>query len=78
MNTFHIYPSDALAADAAEEVEKFSDHALIAIRGQMVEDGTEYVYTVSECPSVEVAGHGYMWTYVRVADWLREFRALRP
>ena len=76
MNTYHIDPRSALAAEAAEEVRAFDADTLIAVRGQDVDYGdgdiVETVYTVSPCPNQDDTS-GYCWTYVQAGDWIAEF-----
>lgn len=71
MNTFHIEPTDTLAAEAAEEVRSFSTDTLIAVRGCTFDD-MDTVYTVSACPNQDDIS-SYIWTYVRAGDWIAEF-----
>ena len=79
MNTYHINPRTALAAEAAEEVRAFGADTLIAVRGQDFDYGdgdiAETVYTVSACPNQDNTS-GYCWTYVRAGDWIAEFDAI--
>lgn len=76
MNTYHIRPTDRLAAQAVADVRAFDADTLIAVRGQDFDYGdgdiVETVYTVSACPNQDDTS-GYCWTYVRAGDWMAEF-----
>ena len=79
MNTFHIDPRSALAAEAASEVRAFDAETWITVRGQASgygDDITETVYTVSECPDQENTDR-YCWEYVQAGDWIAEFDAIQ-
>lgn len=85
MNTFHIAPSDSLAAEAVNQVihvmAKNGNGMFIAIRGQTTEDGDASVYSVTEAPHdcTELGGRTeYMWGYVSAAKWLGAYRKLNP
>lgn len=85
MNTFHISPSDSLAAEAVNEVIALLSHqgngVFVAVRGQTTEDGDAYVYCVTEAPHdcTELGGRTeYMWSYVSAAKWLGQYRKLNP
>lgn len=84
MNTFHISPSDSLAAEAVNEVialmAKEGNGVFVAVRGTE-QAGTEYVYSVTEAPAdcTELGGRTeYMWGYVSAAKWLGAYRKLNP
>lgn len=72
MNTFHIRPTDALAAEAVEEVRALAAEGVeyAAIRGETW-GGHDHVYTVTPAP--EGSWAGYLWTYVSVSQWLAEY-----
>jgi hypothetical protein len=80
MNTYHIRPTDRLAAQAVEEVRAFDADTMIAVRGQDFDYGdgdiVETVYTVSACPNQDDTS-GYCWTYVMAGDWMAEFDAIQ-
>ena len=85
MNTFHITPSDSLAAEAVSQVinlmAKQGNEVFIAVRGQTMEDGDAYVYSVTEAPEdcTERGGRTqYMWSYVLAAKWLGAYKQLNP
>lgn len=85
MNTFHIKPSDSLAAEAAISViaimAKEGNGVFVAVRGQTTEDGDASVYSVTEAPHdcTELGGRTeYMWSYVSAAKWLGAYRKLNP
>lgn len=85
MNTFHISPSDSLAAEAVDQVirmmAKEGNGVFVAIRGQTTEDGDAYVYSITEAPEncTELGGNTeYMWSYVSAAKWLGAYRKLNP
>lgn len=85
MNTFHITPSDSLAAEAVSQVIRTmaeqGNGVFVAVRGQTTEDGDAYVYSVTEAPHdcTELGGRTeYMWSYVPAAKWLGQYRKLNP
>ena len=79
MNTFHIKPSDELAVVAVGLVQQLANQnpdCWVAVRGQVVNDGEEQLYTVCQAPadSRELGGRtDYIWPYVPAKEWLEEF-----
>lgn len=85
MNTFHIAPSDSLAAEAVSQVIKLmakqGNGVLIAVRGSSCHGHDDYLYAVCEAPvdCTELGGRTeYMWSYVSAAKWLGQYRKLNP
>lgn len=79
MNTFHINASDALAVAAVGLVQQLANRdpdCWVAVRGQVVNDGEEQLYTVCQAPADcrELGGRtDYVWSYVPAKEWLAEF-----
>lgn len=67
MQDYHIRPTDPQAVEAAVHVAAYDRDTYVSIRGD--EFGFDRVVKAPD----DYPGRDYLWTFVRVGEWLDEF-----